>query len=489
MKKAVVIGAGIGGIAVAIRLAAGGYKVTVFDKNQYTGGKLAEMHLDGYRFDLGPSLFTLPHLVDELFILCGENPRDHFSYTSLDVICHYFFSDDKHIKAYSDIHKFAAEAQKILGEPTLNTIAHLNESKLLWDLTADLFIFKSFRKWSTFLNKDFLFRLLNIHKLRLLSTMNQVNSSRFKTKEMTQLFNRYATYNGSDPYKAPATLNVIPHVEFGTGAYLPDNGMFDIPKSLTSLAKRHGVDFELGIGVSEIKQENNTVTGVVTDNGFYDADIVVSNSDIVNTYRYLLGNQTKADKILKQERSTSAMVFNWGINAEFPELGVHNIFFAEDYKAEFQALFKGKKIYDDPTIYIHINSKISANDAPKGCESWFVMVNAPCNTGQDWKSEQERMRTIILQKLTRVLKKDISSLIKCEWILDPAEIEFRTGSVMGSLYGSSSNSRLSAFLRHPNHSSDIKGLYFCGGSVHPGGGIPICLSSAKIAAEDIFDRE
>jgi len=214
---------------------------------------------------------------------------------------------------------------------------------------------------------------------------------------------------------------------------------------------------------------------------------VVSNMDVFFTYQQLLGDQHAAQKILKQERSSSALIFYWGIKKEFSQLGLHNIFFAADYKAEFDHLFRLKKMYDDPTVYINITSKCEPGlQAPEGRENWFVMVNAPANTGQDWNDYRLKYRAAIITRLNRLLQTDIEPLIEVEDVLDPVLIEAGTASYMGSLYGTSSNSRMAAFLRHPNFTKDIRGLYFVGGSVHPGGGIPLCLKSAKIMSDMVM---
>jgi phytoene dehydrogenase-like protein len=207
--------------------------------------------------------------------------------------------------------------------------------------------------------------------------------------------------------------------------------------------------------------------------------------DIWFTYHKLLSSHPHLfpKKILSQERSSSALIFYWGIKKQFPELDLHNIFFSADYKAEFDHIWEQQTIYDDPTVYINISSKLKTDDAPAGCENWFVMINLPANKGQDWDKLIEEARKNIQQKLSRILKTDIAELIVSESILDPRSIESRTSSYQGSIYGTSSNSRFAAFLRHSNRSSKIKNLYFCGGSVHPGGGIPLCLLSAKIASE------
>ena len=205
--------------------------------------------------------------------------------------------------------------------------------------------------------------------------------------------------------------------------------------------------------------------------------------DIYPTYKKLLPKLKAPKKQLSQERSSSAVIFYWGIQKIFNTLELHNIFFSDDYRAEFDAIFKEEIVSDDPTIYLNITSKDVPGDAPAGCENWFIMINTPPDKGQDWDEIVSKLRTIVINKLSKELAVNLASLIVCEEVLTPPLIQSKTQSHLGALYGSSSNNSFAAFLRHPNFSSRIKNLYFCGGSVHPGGGIPLCLLSAKIVDE------
>ncbi len=477
-NKAIVIGAGIGGIATALRLRRNGYKVTVLEASAEPGGKLSQFSKAGFRFDMGPSLFTLPNFVDELFNMFGENAADSFRYKKLNVICKYLFEDGTSINAFQDINKFAEEIDNKTGVEKSTTLKYLKKSALLYHLTAEVFIFRSFHKISTFLSGKFISSLLQWYKLDVFKTMHEVNEKTFGDSRIVRLFDRYATYNGSNPYTAPATLNVIPHLEHNMGAYFPQKGMYDIIEQLYQLAVRQGVRFEFSTPVQEILIKNKKVKGVKVNGYIRKAPVVISNADVVPTYR-LMNNTPLPEKYLRQERSTSALIFYWGVNKEFPELDLHNILFSENYAGEFHSLFKTHTVFDDPTVYIFISSREVAKDAPHGCENWFTMINVPANTGQDWDTLIKDARTNIIKKINRILKTDIEKHIKLEEYQDPRMIESRTSSYQGSLYGTSSNNRFAAFRRHPNFSK-IKNLFFVGGSVHPGGGIPLCLASAKI---------
>lgn len=478
-RKAIVIGSGIAGIAIAIRLAAKGFRVSILEAGPVPGGKLGQIKSGGYRFDAGPSLFTLPHLVDEMYRLCGEDPAEHFRYEKLENICRYHFEDGTRINAWQNVEDFARELEQKTADDSASLQAFMNRSRELYELTSPVFIFRSFHRLSTFFSRDFIYALMRIHRLFAFTTMHRVITRYFRDSRTVRLFDRYATYNGSNPFIAPGTLNVIPHLEHNIGAFFPSGGMYSITESLISLARKMDVELHLNSPVEEIIIRGNAAAGVRSGGINLRADLVVSDVDIVKTYR-LMPHFCLPARFRKQERSTSALIFYWGMQGKLPGLDLHNIFFSEDYLAEFRHLFVDKTLYSDPTVYVFISCKKVPGDAPEGGENWFVMINTPENIGQDWEKYRADARRCILEKLERMLGASLEDRIVCEEVLDPVKIESRTSSFHGSLYGISSNSRLSAFSRHPNFSRKIRALYFVGGSVHPGGGIPLCLASAKI---------
>ncbi len=482
MPTAIVIGSGIAGLASALRLRAKGMDVQVFEANNYPGGKLHAFEINGYRFDAGPSLFTLPHLVTELFQLFGENPEDHFQYDQKEEVCHYFWEDGKRFFAPADQKSFAEIAAATFGVRADTITQYLNKSRKKYDLTSGIFLEKSLHKVSTYLSAETLRSFLQMWQLDVYASLNEVNEQRLKEPHLVQLFNRYATYNGSSPYKTPGIMSMIPHLELGLGTYFPKGGMHRIPMSLYDLAVRKGVQFHYERPVNEIFVINRISIGVQAGIEQQFADWVVSNMDIFSTYKKLLPGQKHPERTLQQERSSSAVIFYWGVRHIFPELDLHNIFFSDHYREEFASIFDQKPLHEDPTVYINITSKEDASDAPAGGENWFVMINAPGDYGQDWNQLVATARENIIRKLHRILGIDIGPLIEAEDVLTPPLIEQRTSSYRGALYGAASNSQFAAFLRHPNFTSNIKGLLFCGGSVHPGGGIPLCLLSAKITA-------
>lgn len=481
MSKVIIIGAGVAGLATAIRLSAKGYSVEVYEKNEGPGGKLRQKTIANYRFDLGPSLFTRPDLVEELIKLAGKNPVDCFPYLRLATLCHYFYPNGKVFHAPATVNAFASALENAVDEPSENTLAFFDYALQINKVAGSVFLNQSLHKLSTYLKKDTLKSMLQLHKIDAFRTMDKANKSFFITPEAVQLFNRYATYNGSNPYQTPGTLNLISTLEMQDGAYFPKHGMYQITQILFELGKELGVVYHFNKGVKKINETNNKVTGITLESEeVVPAEIVVSNMDAFFSYKHLLNNTSKAQKIDKLERSGSALIFYWGMNAVFKELDVHNIFFSADYEKEFDHMFKLGTMSDDPTVYIHISSKINKEDAPLGCENWFVMVNAPANPAYFTTEMVARIKQQIVTKLSQMLGTDVSSFIECEEVLTPGLIESRTMSYKGALYGTASNHMFSAFFRPPNFDNKIKNLFFCGGSVHPGGGIPLCLLSAKI---------
>ena len=485
-KNAVIIGSGIAGLAASVRLANMGFRVSVIEKESYPGGKLSTFNLGEYRFDRGPSLFTMPSLVDDLFLLCGRNPKDDFRYKRLDESCRYFYEGGKKFIAYSSLEKMRRELESSFPEDADAFFDLLEHSKFLFKNLSPVFLEISLHRPAHLLKRHTFNAVLNSWRMGITGNLHQSHRKAFKSPHLIQYFDRFATYNGSDPYRAPATLNIIPHLEHGIGTFIPENGMGDITKAVFGLAKDLGVEFYFSSRAKEIIHEGDRVVGVRSDNEqFFDSDVVVSNMDIWFTYRELLKNYKAPEKLLRQEKSSSALVFYWAVNRTFAELGLHNIFFSDDYKGEFSHISDGKGAHHDPTVYINITSKEVPTDAPAGCENWFVMVNASNHVGQDWDTVLNESRAAVKAKLSRILGIDISPFIQAERVWTPPGIEELTGSFRGALYGNASNGKYAAFLRHPNFSSRISGLYFCGGSVHPGGGIPLCLRSAEIVAKCI----
>lgn len=490
-KQVIIIGAGIAGLATAVRLALQGWQVRVYEQNAYPGGKLSQLKLGAYTFDAGPSLFTLPNLVTDLLAMAGESVADVFPYEEVEEAFYYHFADGSSFYTHKD-RRCMEERLATLFKPSevKAFFQHLDRAKERYELTAPLFLEKSLHESATYFSKDVLRALGALPKLGLFAKMHEENAQRFSDERLRQYFDRFATYNGSNPYNAPALLNLIPHLEHGYGTFFPKKGMYQITETIYALAKKLGVTFHFNSDVKQIILEDSRAVGIALKNGEkQSADLIVCNADIRAAHKHLLPGVPAPKAFQRLESSSSAMIFYWGIQGTFPALRLHNLFFTKDYQEEFRAIFKEGGVSADPTIYLNISSKCAKDDAPSDGENWFVMVNVAADKGQNWDELRQKIRASILHKLSRILGCNLADYIVEEDYLDPPRIENRTASIGGGLYGHASNERMAAFWRQSNKSKQIDKLYFCGGSVHPGGGIPLCLNSAKITSELIAKYE
>lgn len=477
-QQAVVIGSGIGGLASAIRLARAGFNVSVYEKNKVLGGKVHSKKLGNYRFDMGPSVFTEPQLVQELLDLAPQ--KVDFSYERLPESCRYFFSDGQRIVLKAGTEGTLQSIAEQLQEDPASVRAYLHRISKNYHLLKPVFLESSLHRRSDWLSRSLLPAIKNIPHYGLFSTLDQWSKKRFKNPKTVQILNRFATYNGSDPYQTPGLLSIIGHLELNVGAFFPKGGMVAISEALIEAARQLGVTFHVDSPVSQIRHERGAVKGIFVKEEFVSASLVVCNADVHYVYGSLIQGIKPPVRILRQEMSSSAIVFYWGIKKKVPSLGVHNIFFSEQYQAEFKAIFKEKRILSDPTVYVHISSKMESTDAPDHGENWFVMVNAPVDSGQHWANVVAEVRKNVLIKLEKLLGEDVEPWIEEEYINDPTTLALQYNGKAGSIYGNSSNSRMSAFYRHPNAAFALNGLYFAGVTVHPGGGIPLAIQGAKI---------
>jgi phytoene desaturase len=478
-------------MAAAIRLRQAGLEVDVFEQSDVAGGKAADIRLGGYRFDTGPSLLTMPFVFRRLFEEAGERLEDHLDLVPLEPLCTNFFPDGSVLRDSSNHERFAHELARLSSDPAHALFRYLARGRRIYDLSAHLFLFQSLTE--ALLHGGVRLRdLAALPRLDALRSLHRANAAAFRDPRLVQIFDRYATYNGSDPWRAPATLAIVAAVEYGFGGFSVRGGIRRIPQAFEALARKLGVRFHLGRKVERIRVDDGRARGIRVGDEEIGFDAIVTNADVLGTYRHLLTapGDPLARRYERLEPSTSGLIFLWGMRGEFPELSVSSIFFPDDYREEFRDLFERSRCPIDPAVFVNVTSKIpGTRDAPPGRENWFVMVNAPADRGQDWTAETARTRDAILARLAKTLGRDVEALIDVEEVITPVDIERRTGSTRGSLYGVASNSRLSAFLRHPNRHPRIRGLYFCGGSAHPGGGMPLVTLSGMIAADLLLKYE
>ncbi len=489
MKRVAVVGAGLGGLSAALRLAASGYRVSVFDRRDGPGGKAYSERIGAYRFDTGPSLFTMPEVFDQLFEEAGLRRHDYFSLLPLDPICRYQWNDGTIFEAPSGTAGAGSMAEALsreLGEQRRAATRFFRHTAKIYSAAGELFLWKSLSDARTYRSRAFWRALPRLPQIDPLRSMDAAVRRFFTNPKTVQLFDRYATYNGSDPFQVPATLLIIPQVEYAGGGYAVEGGIYTVPLAIERACRELGVEFHYRRDVERIHHRGlRQVDGIQVDGEKLPFDAVVCNADVMSAYERLLDDPDApmARRYRRLEPSSSGMVFYWGMSRRFPELRVNNIFFSDDYRREFGQIFGTKTVPEEPTVYVNVTGKATPADAPDGGENWFVLCNVPSDTGQDWEAEAALTRKRVLERLSHLLEADVESAIAEEGTLLPPQIEALTGSTGGSLYGISSNTPLAAFLRHPGRSRRYEGLYFCGGSVHPGGGMPLVVLSGKIAAE------
>lgn len=482
-KRVAVIGGGLGALSGAIRLARLGFSVQLFEKNPKIGGKVNEVVLEGYRFDTGASLLTMPFVIDELFDFAGFKRSDYLDFVSIDPICRYFFSDGSVMDASADKAKMRVAIAQLSPNDVEAYQRFLKYAERIHALTSEIFMFTPIHEFGKLMKARHFQTLFSLHQIDPFRTVHQSVSRFFSDPRLIQLFDRYATYNGSDPFQAPATLNIIPYIEYGLGGYYVRGGIYRLVDALVTVAHEVGVQVHTSAKVEKICYDRKRVRGVQVNGEKIESDYVLCGADAVVAYNELIdGHQKRRERLNRLEPSLSGMVFLWGVSAKHPKLAHHNIVFSSDYDAEFKKIFKHQQVPDDPTIYIAITSKPDAEHAPADGENWFVLLNMPyLAPGQVWETEKVRMRRVVLDKLKR-LGFDIAACIEVEEVYTPEDFAELYASNQGSIYGISSNSKMTAFKRIPNRSRLLDGLYFAGGSVHPGGGIPLVILSGKMAA-------
>lgn len=481
-REVIIIGAGLGGLSAAIRLAVKGFSVTILEKNPTIGGKVNIVEANGYKFDTGASLLTMKHVLEELFEFAGKRIEDYLQILPLEPICRYFWTDGTIFNASTDLQKTENEIAKLDNVESFHKF--LADSRRKYEVSERTFLSHSLNDLPKLLRPKYFKDLLTISSTK---TLDSHVRKYFKSPKLQQLFNRFATYNGSSPFQTPATFALIPYVEFGLGAWYVKGGMYQIPKALERLAKELGVKIYTESEVEKIIVEDGKAVGVKVGGETVGADFVVTNADAVTTYRELL--ETKNKRIENLEPSCSGFVLLLGTKKQFPRLAHHNIFFSDDYEAEFDAIFQKKRPALNPTIYVCATSRTDDSQAPVGHENLFVLVNAPYTSEKtDWRKEAANYRNLIIKVLENFGLEGLEDSIDFEEIITPEDFETKYRANRGSIYGLSSNGIFSAFLRPPNKARKIENLYFVGGATHPGGGIPLVLLSGKLAS-DLIERK
>ena len=472
IRKAVVVGGGLGGLAVGVRLRAAGWHVTICEAGPTFGGKMNTWSKDGFTFDTGPSLITMPWVFRDTFAAAGERLEDHVELVPLDPICEYRFDDGMRFDYGSQLPDWLATLRKIAPGDVDGFFAFLNLGARLFEVSEATF----FRRSPFEAPSPGEWRALRHVPLRHgWGNYRKAVEHFFQSPHLRQLYSRYPTYVGSSPYLSPATLAVIPYIEYAFGGYGVRGGLYGIVGGLVSIARRLGVELQSSTRVSRVLTDGGKANGVELENGQrISADVVVVNGDVEFT-RALLGKPVPPPR----SRSMSGFVQLFGLRQPLQGIREHTVCFSADYQREFSQIFDQQRFPDDPTVYVN---------APGNGDTLFVMANAPGvgDASAKWTDSQvASARQRVFDRLGLAGFPDFRDDVVVSDIWSPARIESTYLTPGGSIYGSDSHGWRNAFLRPSNRNPDVSGLYHVGGTTHPGGGTPTVLMSAAIVARQI----
>jgi len=484
MKKVIVCGAGIGGMVSAIQLAHKGYEVSIFEKNNFAGGKLGEFKKDGFRFDTGPSKLIMPYVFTDFFEDTGKEITEYLTMRPLESSCRYFWHDGSAYDNYADAGKKKNELDKIFGETERNNFfRNIDYGKRFYELTKNNFLEEEF-KVKNYVSRD---TIRNFGKFISGKSMNDIANKFFKDFRLKQMFNSYATYNGSNPYLAPQLFSIIPYIENNYGTWYISGGISQISNAVEKICKELNIDINYGKEFFDLEEGNRFIRKLF----FRDDKNSVTE---VKDFDYVVSNFTNSRQLLIDEDyfemddwSSSAFVMLIGVNRRVDELKHHNILFSKNYEKEFIDIFEKKIPADDMTIYISISKKVEPDDAPSDSENWFVFVNAPSlSKNFKWNDEEKEIyKNKIIAKIENFIQNKIKEQIAFCEIITPEDFSRMYNSEHGSLYGLSSNSIYTIMKRPKNRSKKFRNLFFAGGNVHPGGGVPLSFLSGKIVSKII----
>lgn len=489
MKKAVVVGGGIGGLSAAIRLAGAGYGVTILEQQAELGGKLQRVRLGGYTFDRGPSTITMRHAFESVFAAVGRRMEDYVSFVRLEEGTRNIFADGQIVDVSSRLSEMEAQIAQYCPEDAIALRSFMAESGKLYRLAEKHFMNRLLLDWKSKADPRLAVALLRV---RPFVTLERLLRRYFRHRNTLALFGRYATYVGSDPARAPSIFAMLPHLETMLGVYQVQGGTYAIVDGLRRLAEELGVEVVTSSKARRIVVRNHRAAGVEADTGNYSADVVVANGDVLTLYRELLDPRYRPAALRTEaaveryEPSLSGFVLLAGTKRIYDTLRHHNVYFPDRYEQEFEDIFTKKTPPRDPAIYVCWSGRSEAGLAPEGGSNLFILANAPyCSDDRPWSERANAYADRIIRNLERRGIKGLSADIAAFSVYTPDQLREDTSAYRGAIYGISSNSPRQTFSR-PSNRGIIPGLWFVGGTTHPGGGTPMVALSGQLVANAII---
>ena len=490
-KKIIVVGAGVGGLATAIRLQSKGYEVEIFEKESMVGGKMHQIEGNGFKFDLGPTIVMMPQIYNEVFEVAGKDPKDYIPMENLDPVYSLTFDDGKRVSVSTDLVKLTKFLEEISYEEAQGYMSYLADVYKRYLVAKDHFIEKSFRGPKDFYNPKTLRQAL---KLKTFDSAYHSISKYVKDDKLRKLLSFQTLYIGISPYNGPSIYTIIPMIEMVYGVWFIKGGMYTMAKSMEKLFIELGGKINLNSSIDEIVIEDGKAVGIKLNSKEIKADSIVCNAD----FPYAMKNLIKEEKykgkytdkkIDKMKYSCSCFLMYLGLKEKLEDFEVHNIFFAKDFDKNISDIFDGI-LPDDPSIYLYLPTKVDASLAPEGKECLYVLVPIP-ELSRDkivWNDETiANYRSKILEIIKDKTKIDnFEDLIEFERIVTPKDFEGRFNAYNGATFGLAPTLFQSNYYRPHNKASHCENLYFVGSSVHPGAGVPIVLTSAKLTANEVM---
>ena len=489
-KSAVIIGAGIGGIATAIYLAKNGYRVDIYEKNSTPGGRCGQLIRDGHRFDLGATMLMMPGIYLEVFELLGIPLFEKNQIKPLEDLYKIYFDNNEVITFSPDKEKMKIQHERIEPGSFVNSQKYVSDGYEIFQLGINKLIGRNF---------DNIFQFANFKNVRMLIKLKTYISNYryvkkfFRHPHLRMAYTFQNIYVGQSPFDSPALFSMVPAAELTEGSFFPEGGMYTIVEKLLAAAHSSGVQFHYNKPIKQIRVTGKKAESIILeDESEIKADIIVANADLPYVYRKLLPDRGKSRRLERLKYSCSAICYHWGLDKVYPQLGHHSVFLSDGFKEGLDRIFIDKSVSDHPSFYVHAPVRTDTTAAPVNQDTLSVIVGAghiDKKKKQDWDDLKNKTRNAVILRLKQLGLEDIEEHIKFEICYTPESWESACNISRGSVFGSLAHNILQmGYFRPHNQHHRYKNLFFVGGSTHPGNGIPNVLLSAKLTAERILNN-
>jgi len=482
MPRVAIIGAGPGGLGAAMLLSRAGVPVTLFDQHREVGGRTRTIEAGNYRFDLGPTFFLYPRILEEIFAACDRNLHSEVELVRLDPMYRLLYGDGSELEVTSDPQRMAASIEQLSPEDGPNYSRYMEDTR------------RKFERFRPCLQRPFLSwrDTLSPSVLRLLPWLRPWQSVEgelrryFRDSRVRLAFTFQSKYLGMSPFKCPSLFSILPYLEHDFGVYHPIGGCGEVSKAMGRVAEDLGVELRLGEPVREILFEGKRAVGLRTDAGEFQADALIVNADFARAMKKLVPNHLRRrwrdSRIAKKKFSCSTFMMYLGIEAPCDQLAHHSIYLPSDYSGILDDIETHHRLSDDPALYIQNAGVTDTTLAPRGHSTLYVLAPVTHqHANVDWSVEKARFRNLVMKRLSKLVP-DLEGRIRVERIVTPAQWDLDEGIHLGATFNLAHNLGQMLHRRPRNRFEDVDGVYLTGGGTHPGSGLPVIYESARITA-------